>query len=203
MIQDQGCKKGGSGINISDVQHWLDYMISDTYIYYFHVDSSRFVLLFDSPVLNFTSDNTNLISKSTNKMWFTTGNLLCFLKWHMIFVFLTLVSLFRTDPVFQCNICKKTCENSRKLRRHRETHTRIRSKCLLCGKLVANLSSHTSQSHGLKKFICSICGSSFVSKSHLAVHVNIVHLKKKKKCNFCDKLCTNLTSHKLFCKKTC
>jgi len=59
-----------------------------------------------TPVLNFTCDNSNLMSKTTNKMWFT--NLLLFLEMAHDFVFFTLVSLFRTDPVFQCNICQKT-----------------------------------------------------------------------------------------------
>jgi hypothetical protein len=117
-------------------------------------------------------------------------------------IHLTLVSLFRTDPVLKCNVCEKTLENSKKLRIHLRSHLWTRRKCPICGKSVVNLSSHTAQSHGEKKFPCSICTSCFVSKSHLAVHVNSVHKKIKKICVFCDKLCANLTSHRSFCKKS-
>jgi endogenous inhibitor of DNA gyrase (YacG/DUF329 family) len=130
-------------------------------------------------------------------MWFTL-----FPRMAHDFVILKHVSLFRPDPVLQCYVCGKTWENPKKLRIHLRSHSGTRRECPICGKSVVNLSSHTAQSHGKKNFPCSSCTSRFVSKSHLTVHVNNVHLKIKNKCIFCEKLCANLTSHRPFCKKS-
>ena len=47
-----------------------------------------------------------------------------------------------------------------------------------------------------KDFECSLCSKTFVSPSTFKIHYNNIHLGLKSKCEYCDKLVTNLGSHK-------
>ncbi|XP_063696074.1 zinc finger protein 501-like [Culicoides brevitarsis] len=92
-----------------------------------------------------------------------------------------------------CQECGKSFNSYKNLKRHLETHSEIkRFKCQYCEKTFRtshNLKVHENGVHTKEnKFVCHICGLSFVNATGLIVHQKRHTDEKKYQCNECPRM---------------
>uniref|UniRef100_A0A336M5P9 CSON004478 protein n=1 Tax=Culicoides sonorensis TaxID=179676 RepID=A0A336M5P9_CULSO len=87
----------------------------------------------------------------------------------------------------------------------KEKPTQARVICELCGKdiLKSRLSDHIGAKHQSKRFVCDLCGCSYVEKANLIRHMFYKHLKNQRQypCPYCDKIYEQSGSRSLHIKK--
>ncbi|KAK7493836.1 hypothetical protein BaRGS_00014977 [Batillaria attramentaria] len=92
--------------------------------------------------------------------------------------------------VFQCRECKKTMENLKEWKAHKEEHKLNRTIiCQICGKSFkteSSLYAHKKQ-HQEKRFQCDICSRLFTLKSQMERHRETHREDRPYKCDFCQK----------------
>ncbi|XP_075897261.1 zinc finger protein ZFAT [Nelusetta ayraudi] len=93
--------------------------------------------------------------------------------------------------IFTCEFCNKIFKFKHSLVVHLRTHTQEKPfqcpHCQYASAIKGNLNVHL-RKHTGEKFNCQHCPYSCLSPGHLKVHIERVHMKKKQRCSFCDKM---------------
>lgn len=94
------------------------------------------------------------------------------------------------NPMYKCNYCDMEFSKNDELKAHKQTHTENTFLCSICGTIFMtsiNLNKHMKRHFGIKEFRCSFCSKAFVSKGEVQVHERYHTGVKKRKCQICEK----------------
>ncbi|XP_029928604.1 zinc finger protein ZFAT isoform X2 [Myripristis murdjan] len=92
--------------------------------------------------------------------------------------------------IFTCEFCNKIFKFRHSLIAHLRTHTQEKPfhcpHCDYASAIKANLDVHLRKHTGVR-FSCQYCSFTCLSRGHLKVHIERVHMKVKQHCGFCKK----------------
>lgn len=131
-----------------------------------------------------------------------------FLRNDSLRIHITLCLAKKTKTVnenkFTCEICLKSFQCARYLKKHSLVHKRKTYNCRTCGEKFETskeLSEHTKTHASERPYLCSECGLRFVRHDYLVVHMRRHKGEKPYKCRYCEKgfpRATDLTVHERY-----